>query len=81
VASGDIQRERQFLRNAELRNQRAQCLTQVRYGRVGSVALAVRADVRPQLRVSAPYAVFVLLDVVGDMHDSTRSHDHMVKRW
>jgi hypothetical protein len=51
-----------------LGDQAFQCLPEISHRSLGAIALAVCAHARPELRVSAPDTVFILLDGVGDMN-------------
>jgi hypothetical protein len=65
--SGDVEHEGQFVRDTELGDEPDEGLSQVRDRGLTVVTFAVGADAGTQLGVSAPDAVFVLLDGVGDV--------------
>jgi hypothetical protein len=63
-ASGNVHHEREFVRHAELCDKPCQGFPQVCDSGRWAIALAVGSHTGAQLSVSAPYAVFVLLDGV-----------------
>src|SRR6266550_2451227 len=68
AALGNVERQGQLVGSAELSDEPDEGLTQILDRSLGSIAFAVGSNPRAKLSVSAPHAVFVLLNGVGDVH-------------
>lgn len=68
VASGYVDRDCQLVWRAELGDQAFQRLPEVRHRGLGTVTFAMYTHAWPELCVSAPNTVLILLDGVGDMN-------------
>jgi hypothetical protein len=68
AASVDIDEQGELIRNAELGDESGKSFPQVRDSSLRGVTLPIGPYARPQLRVSTPDTILVLLDGVRDMH-------------
>src|ERR1039457_1566098 len=77
AASGDIQGQGQLVGNAELLDQAGKGFAQIRDGGLRGVTFTVRAHARTVLGVRAPDPIFVLLNAIGDVHNSAHYQDSL----
>ena len=74
--SGDVECQSEFVRYADLFDQQFKPGPQIRDRLFLRSAITNGADTRAEQGRSAPYAVLILLDAVGDMHDTSHAIEY-----